>query len=256
MAATMDAASGVLIRHRCRGWCRSSWSVSSRCWDGSRCSAGARAPRPPPSVTKERRRPRRVPRDRSLRLLQHVSLGGGVSWVVTGLNDGYLVHPTDEDAYGLYAYWSPEAGLTGIPALPQSSRFLAAGGRTALFASPGPMIIALDITTGTRRDIEVAGRGAANVDHACISPDGRHAILSDSTGTATIIDITTQSITATLQAAVDGRSLGWTSNTQAILLNTDRSGVLAFNLTTREATAIAEVNPDTNYWIGGSASQC
>ena len=185
-----------------------------------------------------------------------VSLGGGVSWVVTGLNDGYLVHPTDEDAYGLYAYWSPEAGLTEIPGLPQRSRFLAAGGRTALFASPGPMIIALDITTGTRRDIDVGGRGAADIGHACISPDGRHAILSDSTGTATIIDVNAQSITATLQAAVDGRSLGWTSNTQAILLNTDRSRVLAFNLPTREATAIAEVNPDTNYWIGGSASQC
>jgi hypothetical protein len=182
--------------------------------------------------------------------------------IVTGVADGLLVRPVDQDNNGLYAYWSPTEGLTPLDITDATQKtVMAASGNYAAVVSKDEVSI-LNVANGEYVSTFSLQFGDVDVSSVCLSPDQEYVAVVASNGLA-IVGNTSNGRTIDLTQAANSRrpairSVAWTSADQLVYVIElrDETAVETFDVTTRGRHQIATLQGSHEWWLTASGTMC
>lgn len=189
-------------------------------------------------------------------------LGDAVAWVTAGAANGLIVAPEDEEAFGRWAYWTPNEGLQAVnTAVASRASVRDTSGELAIALSTGPIVDIVRMPDGETVssfpvDVDWGDDEAPKV---CVSPDARLlAIASPVAGEVVVVDASQGSLMD--RVSLDGQlyDLAWSSADQLIYAF-ERDGmsmVQAFDTTTGTTRDIAEFQGTSGGWLTAGGTMC
>jgi hypothetical protein len=196
---------------------------------------------------------------------ERIMIGDVFSEIVTGVADGLLVRPLDEEASGLYAYWSPSGELarlvrpmalseTVARSIP-SETVLSASGNLAILVF-GDRVSVVDY----QRNVQVGQFFydlGGSVGSACLAPDLEHVVVVGSNGNAFIGNVDTGELIALDSDVQPSHGVAWTSNDQLVYLRVSENGrTLVTHGADESGGGIALLDGAGEWWLTASGTMC
>lgn len=181
-------------------------------------------------------------------------------WPFAGHGDGVLFHPYDTETHGQVAYWpaggKPEPFDLGVSTESNLSQI---SGGLAVLISPGPSVEIIDVETLEKvisHDIE--SEEQPHVVSACLSPDAQHVLVSSSTSSPVVIEVSTVEVVGQIQNQDVVRVVGWSSSDQLLYVTEtqQRTELRILDLETSSTFSIARLAALGDWRIATQGPSC